>query len=117
MNVISLWDSFCQDGRFAFATKYNADGTQVNHVCDIEYKDIWKSQVSGCGYPGGVHLEIPTAEISLDVDILPGDPEFYHPENGLSGFEALCKIDGTYKGEKIDRYGFLEIVGDVCGEV
>lgn len=115
--AISLWDSFALDGRYAFATKYNADGTQVNHVCDITYKDVWKSEVSGSSYPGGVHVEIPTAEISLDLDILPGDPEFYHPENGLCGFEALCKINGTYKGEAIDRYGFLEIIGDVCGEV
>ena len=26
-------------------------------------------------------------------------------------------MDGICKGEKVDRYGFLEIIGDVCGEV
>lgn len=115
--AISLWDSYAADGRYCFATMYNENGTQTNHKTEITYKDVWTSKVSGCSYPGAVHVEIPTAEIVLDLTIMPGDPEFYHPENGLSGFEALCKIDGTCKGEKVDRYGFLEIIGDVCGEV
>lgn len=114
--AVSLWDSFAADGRYCFATVYNEDETQANHKVEITYKDVWKSRKSGCSYPGAVHVEIPTAKINLDLTILPGDPEFYHPENGLAGFEALCKIDGSYKGQKVDRYGFLEIVGDVCGE-
>ncbi|MEC0232802.1 lipocalin-like domain-containing protein [Paenibacillus kribbensis] len=115
--AVSLWDSYASDGRYCFATIYNEDGTQINHKTEITYKDVWKSKQSNCSYPGSVHVEIPTADIKLDLTILPGDPEFYHPENGLSGFEALCKVNGTYKNKKIDRYGFLEIIGDVCGEV
>lgn len=115
--AVSLWDSFASDGRYSFATIYNENGTQTNHKSEITYKDIWKSKQSGCSYPGAVHVEIPTADIKLDLTILPGDPEFYHPENGLSGFEALCKISGTCKGQRVDRYGFLEIIGDACGEV
>lgn len=115
--AISLWDSYAADGRYGFGTVYQADGVQVNHKVEIDYKDVWTSKQSGCSYPGAVHVEIPTADIHLDLTILPGDPEFYHKENGLSGFEALCKIDGMNKGQRVDRYGFLEIVGDVCGEV
>lgn len=87
------------------------------YYSDIDYKKVWKSEVSGCSYPDGIHVEVPTADIVLDLTIQPGDPEFYHPENGLSGFEALRKIDGSYHGQKVDRYGFLEIIGDCCGEI
>ncbi|MFD0897496.1 lipocalin-like domain-containing protein [Loigolactobacillus binensis] len=85
--AVSLWDSFAADGRYGFATVYNENGTQTNHKTDITYKDIWQSKQSGASYPSAVHVEIPTATISLDLTILPGDPEFYHPENGLSGYE------------------------------
>lgn len=115
--ALSIWDSYAADGRYCFGTKYNEDGTQTNHKIDIIYKDVWKSEISGCSYPGAVHVSIPTAQTELDLIIMPGNPEFYHPENGLSGFEALCKINGTSNGKKVDRYGFLEIIGDVCGEV
>lgn len=115
--AISCWDSYARDGRYAFATICNENGTQTNHKMEVTYKDIWTGKRSGASFPGAVHVSIPTAEIDFEMTVLPGNPEFYHPENGLCGFEALCKIDGTYKGDRIDRYCFLEIVGDCCGEI
>lgn len=115
--AVSLWDSYASDGRHCFATVVDAEGRHANYPTEITYRDTWTSKRSGCTYPAAVDIAIPLADIALTLTIMPGDPEFHHPENGLSGFEALCRIEGSHVGEPISRYGFLEIVGDVCGDL
>lgn len=114
--AISLWDSYGKDGRFAFATILNKNGTQVNVVADITYDKIWTSEKTGNTYPAVVNISIPTEDLQMTLTSLIDKPEFSREGNDIAGCQSFCKVTGSYKGEPIDRCVILEMVGDLCGE-
>lgn len=115
--ALSLWDSYNSDGRYAFATILHEDGTQVNVEADVTYKRIWQSENTGNQYPYDVHISIPEEELELTLTSLIDEPEFYREGSPISGCQSFCKVTGTYKGETIDRYAILEMVGDLGSHI
>lgn len=114
--AISLWDAYIADERHGFATVLNADGTLMNVTADVTYDNIWTSSRTGNHYPGVVNISVPTSSLNLKLTAMIDEPEFVHKNVNIEGCQSLCKVTGSYKGEKIDRYVILEMVGDICGE-
>lgn len=115
-SAISLWDSYGKDGRFAFATILHPNGTQVNVVADVTYNNIWVSDKSGNSYPYFTHISIPSEDLQMSLTAVIEKPEFFREGNDIAGCQSFCKVTGSYKGEPVDRYVILEMVGDLCGE-
>lgn len=116
--AISLWDSYnSRDGRYAFATILREDRTQINVKADVTYSRIWQSEHTGNQYPYDVHISIPEEELELTLTSLIDEPEFYREGNPISGCQSFCKVTGTYRGETIDRYAILEMVGDLGSNI
>ena len=114
---ISLWDSYSGDGRYAFATVLHEDGTQINVRADVTYKRIWESKNTGNKYPYDVHIVIPEEELELTLSSVIDEPEFYREGSPITGCQSFCKVAGVYKGETIDRYAILEMVGDLGNNI
>lgn len=114
--AISLWDCYGKDGRFAFATILNPNGTQVNAPAEVSYDRIWVSDKSGNSYPYVTHISIPTQDLDMTLTAVIEKPEFSREGNDIAGCQSFCKVTGTYQGRPMDRYAILEMVGDLCGE-
>ena len=110
---ISLWDSYSGDGRYAFATILHEDGTQINVKADVTYKRLWESHNTGNAYPYDVHIVIPEEELELTLTSVIDEPEFYREGSPINGCQSFCRVTGVYKGEEINRYAILEMVGDL----
>lgn len=115
--AISLWDNYSKDGRYAFATVLNKNGTQVNVKADVTYDKIWTSSKTGKHYPGVVTISIPSEDLNLKLASLIDEPEFVREEVDIVGCQSLCTVTGSYQGVPIDRHVVLEMIGDLCGEV
>ena len=115
--VLSLWDLYTNKTRRSFVTATGESEYQLNTNADIKYHDIWISSKTGFHYPGIV--EIKAQGIELDVTLTcctsSKEIEFQREQKGLSGCQCLFKAVGTYKGNRIDCYANLEMIGDLCG--
>ena len=114
--AISLWDCYGKDGRFAFATVLNANGTQVNAAAEVTYDRIWTSEKSGNSYPYEVHIAVPSEDLQMNLTAVIDKPEFSREGNDIAGCQSFCRVAASYQGNPIDRYVILEMVGDLCGE-
>ncbi len=113
---VSLWDAYLKDGRFGFATFIHEDGSQNNAIAEVIYEDIYTSERSGNSYPRTVYVKVPQEDLELKLESLVTDPEFYREKMGLSGCQVLCKVTGSYKGQRIEKDNVLELINNVCGE-
>lgn len=114
--AISLWDTYIGEERHGFATVLNQDGTLMNVTADVTYDDIWVSTRTGNHYPAVVQIAAPAISLDLKLTAMIDEPEFVHKNVNIAGCQSLCRLTGSYKGEKVDRYAILEMVGDICGE-
>lgn len=119
LGAVSLWDIYSSDKRFAFGTFLHEDGIMTNASIDITYDDIWVSRKTGHSYPNTIHIAIPSEDFNVTLTSLARgqDAEFVHEIKLLSGCQCLYHINGSYRGEKIDRTVDVEMIGDVCGEL
>jgi predicted secreted hydrolase len=114
--AISLWDTYSNNCRNAFATILNKNGTQINAVADITYDNIWTSSRTGSRYPGKIHISLPTEELDITLTALLDEPEFVHNEGVTFGCQSLCSVMGSYKGNPVNRHVIVEIIGNLLGE-
>ena len=114
--AISLWDAYLKEGRHTFATFIHADGTQNNTLAEVEYEDIYISDKSGNRYPRIFNIRVPQEDLDIRLESMITDPEFYREKMGLSGCQCLCRVTGTYKGQKIEKDNVVEMINNVCGD-
>lgn len=102
--VFGTWS----DGRGTVRSLDAGDGI------DIQVLDTWTSPDTGAEYPSGWRLKI--ASIGLDVEIAPvvADQEV---DEGIPRaaiyWEGKVEIAGTYRGERIEQPGYIELTGYV----
>lgn len=91
----------------------------TNASADITYDDIWTSEKSGHSYPNIIHIQIPAEDfdVTLTSPASVQNAEFVHEIKLLSGCQCLYHLSGTYKGNKIDCFVDVEMIGYVCGEI
>lgn len=114
--AISLWDSYVEQRKNSFATVMRKDGTQVNVLIDVQYDEIWKSEVTGGEYPSKFSISIPNEDLTMSFVALIDKPEFTHETDGIYGCQSLCSVVGNYKGKEFKKTVIVEMIGNLCGE-
>lgn len=120
-DVISLWDmnSVTRDYNYAWATVMHPDGTQC--VCRMELvqdiaSEYWRSPVSNQNYPTRFAITIPDIDTKLDVRAVVKESEIVSQIPFLNKYEGACTLEGTYRGQPMGGYCYVEMLGDWTDE-
>ena len=70
--------------------------------------DTWTSRETGITYPSEWRLEVPSAEMVLDLEPLVADQEL---DVTVRYWEGAVRVRGTYEGRPVDGWGFVELTG------
>ena len=112
---ISLWSAF--DGAIgkdrAWATVLHPDGSQTVAAVEpsLGAADEWTSEESGNTYPTRWSVSIPALDVQLDVLPAPRHQEIISVAPYLTKYEGASTVTGSYGGEPITGYGYVELVG------
>ena len=116
-DFISLWDmnNFDTGVNNAWATVLHPDGTQS--VCCVERlavsaSEYWSSDKSGQNYPTHYTVRIPELGAELEVSCRIKEQEIVSQMPFLHKYEGASTITGTYKGERVTGYCYVELLGD-----
>lgn len=110
---ISLWDAAGVDGKSqAWVTVVGEGGKHT--VADLvalaeDACDYWLSPQSGARFPSRWRVRVPALDMQLEVIAKPRAQEV----RGLHArYEGASSISGCVRGEKVDGYCYVEMVGD-----
>ena len=96
---------------YSSATLIRPDGpTRVLGLNDfsVQVTGHWKSPHSGAEYPAGWQISIPGEQIELTIQPLLADQEL---NLFFIYWEGAVSISGTYAGQGVDNYGYVELTG------
>ncbi|MEC0232799.1 lipocalin family protein [Paenibacillus kribbensis] len=114
-DIISVWTNTFANHENSWATIMHPDGTQtVTYAKPLSQgiKKYWRSEASGKKYPVEWKVELPDINSEFEVSTFPVNQEMVSPMPVPgSCFEGISTVKGTYKGEKIEGYCFVEITG------
>lgn len=111
---ISLWDAVDPAGDTkSWVTILHEDGSQT--VADMvplaeTTGEYWTSEKSGNKYPGKWTVKIPEVQAELEVTPTKLDQEIAG-QKGLAHYEGASTVKGTYKGQPVKGYSYIELVG------
>lgn len=74
----------------------------------LDVLGTWESPTSGIGYPSSWRLEIPKADAVLALEPLVADQEL---NVSIRYWEGAVRVRGTYRGQSVEGYGFVELTG------
>lgn len=114
-NRISLWDAVDVNGKVkSWATILHDDGTQtvadMVPLSECTY-DYWESKKSGNYYPSRWVVKIPAVNAELEVIPAILDQEIAAMK-GLAHYEGASTVKGTYNGQEVTGYCYIELVGN-----
>ena len=116
-DVVSLWDmlNFTTGLDQAWGTIQHPDGSQSTVKMELlkkDERDFWRSDKSNQNYPTRWTIRFP--EIDAELDILPvvKESEIVSQMPFLNKYEGASKISGTWKGQPIGGFCFVELLGD-----
>jgi predicted secreted hydrolase len=100
----------------------NSSGTLVGsdpHVLHLSLSEIkvrvlryWKSPRSGATYPASWEIHLPKHDLRLELFPLMADQELMTPRStGITYWEGIVKVKGTYKGRIVEGDGYVEMTG------
>lgn len=100
----------------------NSSGTLVgldSRTIHLSLSDIklqvlryWKSSRSGATYPAFWEVYLPQHDLRLELVPLMADQELMTPKStGITYWEGIVKIKGTYKGRIVEGNGYVEMTG------
>lgn len=114
---VSTWFAEEGNGENCWATVMHPDGSQrtvrVESVVATA-SDHWISpHAKKAQYPMTYKVVIPELEADLTVKTVVDDQELIFPENDLyNHYEGASTVEGTYQGEKMNGYCYVELIGD-----
>jgi predicted secreted hydrolase len=113
-DFISLWDviDFAKGTENAWGTVLHPDGTHI--VVPIvpiaeNSSDYWRSPMTGQRYPTRFVVRIPSLDIYLEVVPTVREQEIVSTID--KKYEGACTLTGTYMGQKVDGWTYVEMVG------
>ncbi len=120
-NKISLWGMVVDSSgnENAWATVLHPDGSQIVVAVEplsLGESDYWFSEKSGQTYPTRWTVKIPSLEACLEVIPSPRKQEIVSQFELLHKYEGASSVKGTYKGEEVTGYCYVELVGPWKGE-
>lgn len=72
----------------------------------------WRSKKTGGLYPSGWRIQIPSKNMTLNIDpILANQEMILKGFGGLAYWEGACRVVGTYKEQKITGSAYVELTG------
>ncbi len=117
---ISLWgtEEDSSGNENAWATVLQTDGTQIVVAVEplsIGASDYWLSEKSGQTYPTRWTVKIPSLDAVLEVIPSPREQEIVSQFELLHKYEGASSVKGTYKGQEVTGYCYVELVGSWKG--
>jgi predicted secreted hydrolase len=74
--------------------------------------NFWKSSRSGAAYPASWEVYLPQYDLRLELVPLMSDQELMTPRStGVTYWEGIVKVKGTYKGRIVTGNGYVEMTG------
>jgi predicted secreted hydrolase len=100
----------------------NSSGTLIGlerrkiHLSLSEIKlrvlNFWKSFRSGATYPASWEIQLPQHDLRLQLVPLMADQELMTPRStGITYWEGIVKVNGTYQGRLVKGEGYVEMTG------
>jgi len=90
-------------------------GSPARHLArgafTLRARSTWTSPDSGISYPSGWTLEVPDAQLSLNVTPLLEAQELQTRSTGVTYWEGLCRFTGQRAGAPVTGEGYVELVG------
>jgi predicted secreted hydrolase len=83
-------------------------------LSDIKLRVLryWKSSRSGAIYPASWEIHLPNHDLRLELVPLMADQELMTPKStGITYWEGIVKVKGTYKGRIVAGEGYVEMTG------
>ena len=95
-------------------TAVHPDGTHVVVQCTepFETTEHWTSPATGHRYPTRCILHAPQIETELTIEVPYKQQEIVSAVDILTKFEGSATVTGTYQGQPVTGYGYLELVGN-----
>ena len=95
-------------------TAVHPDGTHVvvPRMEPVEMSEHWTSPTSGHRYPTRCVFRVPQIDTELIVEVPYKQQEIVSAVDIMTKFEGTATVTGTYQGEPVTGYGYLELVGN-----
>jgi predicted secreted hydrolase len=109
----SLWDTVEADGTSAaWVTVIDEDGEHM--IADLiplaeDASNFWLTPQAGSRFPTQWRVRVPALDLDLTVVAQPREQAVKGP---LERYEGASCVSGTVRGEKVDGYCYVEMVGD-----
>ena len=114
-DVLSTWFTGDDEEGSCWATLMHPDGSSkqvdVSPVAP-SLTEYWTSPASGNRYPMSYRIAIPDLDADLAVTCLVKDQELYFRNLPmLNHYEGASAVSGTYQGEPVKGYCYVELLG------
>ncbi|NCB74343.1 MAG: hypothetical protein EOM51_06350 [Clostridia bacterium] len=112
---ISVWDVVVNDKKEnCWATVMSPKGAHT--VVDVVpfskgEGNIYESPVTGQKYPSTYVIEMPSLDAKFDVKVRGLLEQEIASATGEDKYEAACTFTGTFMGEKVEGFNYVELVG------
>jgi predicted secreted hydrolase len=95
-------------------TAVHPDGTHVvvPRMEPVEMGEYWTSPATGHRYPTRCVFRAPQIDTELIVEVPYKQQEIVSAVDILTKFEGTASFTGTYQGQPVTGYGYLELVGN-----
>jgi predicted secreted hydrolase len=95
-------------------TAVHPDGTHVvvPRTEPVETSEYWTSPTTGHRYPTRCVFRVPQINTELIIEVPYKQQEIVSSADILTKFEGTATVTGTYQGQPVIGYGYLELVGN-----
>jgi len=95
-------------------TAVQPDGTHVvvTPTDPVEAGDYWTSPATGRRYPTRCVFRAPQIGTELTAEVPFKEQEIVSSAAAFTKFEGTATVTGTYQGQQVSGYGYLELVGN-----
>jgi predicted secreted hydrolase len=99
---------------YIMLTAVHPDGTHVvvPRIEPVEMSEHWTSPTTGHRYPTRCVFRAPQIDTELIVEVPYKQQEIVSSVDVLTKFEGTATVTGTYQGQQVSGYAFLELVGN-----
>ena len=84
----------------------------VTPIDPVEASDYWTSPATGRRYPTRCVFRAPQIDTELIIEVPFKQPEIASSAGAFTKFEGAATVTGTYEGQQVSGYGYLELVGN-----
>ncbi len=99
---------------YVVLTAVHPDGTHVvvPRIEPVETSEYWTSPATGHRYPTRCVVRAPQIDTELTIEVPYKQQEIVSAVDILTKFEGSATVTGTYQGQQVSGYGYLELVGN-----